>query len=247
MSEENKIFDEINEKDGLKKEQELFKELQKFEASTLLSSDSGMNKINIIDFFPIEEGEKQGEKRKYPLKLAAESSKPNLRNLSHFLISSDGKFAIKYIKRIDEEIHITILCDSDIDTDEILLYSAQLQKYFISNLKSDFVIGQYSSFNLNDFEFKAILPVEKLIIIKKDDFQPDKDDKKNLFSVLSYDNKSIPEVFEKSDTILKINTDKNFSIAVLQTGKTKDFVMVNKQQIEIPMMLLEQKSILLLY
>jgi len=236
LSEKNLILDDIKGAGGLKQENELFKELLEFEKDVKKKVSNDKNKI--IDFFPSAEETPQSI---VPMRLAAESSESASahQRKSDFLTSSDGKMAIKYIKKENEEIHITLLSDSEDEMQEVILHLPEIGKYFTSNLKGDFVIGQYSDFNFDKFHFKAVLPMGRIIILKNSD----------NFTAFSSDKLLIPEItgINNSFMFISINYDKDFSSAVLNTKKTKDFVKIENTVIELPLMLLEDKSSLLLY
>lgn len=240
MADKNHIFDEISGK-GNEQENKLFRELLEFEKESALADKTLLpEKNNIIEFLPQEsENIKRG---KSLLKLAADSkglTDEKTGKRSGFITSTDGKYAIKYSQKKDTEIHLTILTEQEHDTNDIILYSPELNKYFISNLEGDFIIGQYAVFDLNSFNFKAFLPLEKLVIIK---------DNKS-YSIFSYNGNSKQEILEQTKSFirLKIQSEKEIKIAAIQTVKTKDFVKMENGVIQIPLILLEDKSQILLY
>jgi hypothetical protein len=244
VSEKNYIFDELNEKvrkeKGIfKDEGELFREMLEFEKQRqeahppTPSPREGGKKI--IDFFPVADN----DHARLPMKLAAESGIQETQQKSDFLLSGDGKFAIKYSQKENNEIHLMLLADAETNTDDVILYSPKLNKYFISNLDGDFVIGQYSVFDFSQFDFKAIMPLDKIVILKKD----------NSFSTFSQENSTQPEIPEIAAAFLrlKINAPNGFVIAVLSTSKTRDFLTVQNGIVEIPMMLIDDKGTILVY
>lgn len=236
MAEKNYIFDDLKGDGNSDQENELYKELLEFEKDT----SDGVSKynINILDFFAAEEKRSQAI---IPMRLAAESSEPASpkQRKSNFLLSSDESHAIKIAKKENGDVHLTLLSNSENEAEEAVLYVSELDKYFISNLKGDFVIGQYSDFDLNKFHFKAVLPFSKIVILKTG----------NTFSVFSSDKLLTPEItgIKNSFVLLNINYGKDFSYAVLITKKTKDFMKIKNNVIELPLVLLDNKSSLLLY
>lgn len=236
MAEKNYIFDDLKGDGNSDQENELYKELLEFEKDT----SDGVSKynINILDFFAVEEKTSQAI---IPMRLAAESSEPvsPKQRKSNFLLSSDESLAIKIAKKENGDVNLTLLSNSENEAEEAVLYVSELDKYFISNLKGDFVIGQYSDFDLNKFHFKAVLPFSKIVILKTG----------NTFSVFSSDKLLTPEItgIKNPFMLLNINYGKDFSYAVLITKKTKDFMKIKNNVIELPLVLLDNKSSLLLY
>jgi len=241
MVDKNKIFEDLNASIGdsiQKKEHLLFKELLKFEKSYKKDLYPLVN--NFIEFVAAEPNFEN--EFKPALKLAADSSKFTdgmVSKKSEFLLSRDGKYALKYLQKSKEEIQITLLTDSSMDTNEMLLYLPDIRKYYISNTYGDFLVTGYSSLRIGLMNFNAVLCFEKIIVTMEE----------KLFSIISCNNFSSPEIIESDDTFikLKINGIKEYSTAVLSNESNKDFINSVNGILEIPIMLLRKKSTILLY
>lgn len=239
MAENNQIFEDLNGKGDkvFRAEHDLYKELLEFEKA--LEAEDKVVISRIIDFYP--DNKVNTRNKKTALRLAAESTDmkvSKLRNKSDFLVSSEGTYALKYSIVENEELQLNLLGESILDPEEFILYSVKLNKYFISNLKGDFLIGQYANFNMTDFDFKAISSIDKVILFRID----------NNYTTLPLGSAS-PEILTVDDSFLriKIHNVNDISTVVLATSKTKDFVKMNNRIIEIPIILLEDKSLLYLY
>ncbi len=241
MIDKNKIFEDLNSLDGddiQKKEHFLYEELLEFEKSKKKDLLPLIN--NYIEFIPAEPNIECDNKP--VLKLAADSfasADEMVSRKSEFLLSKDGKFALKYLQKNNEEILITLLAEHNIDTSEILLYLPDLKKYYVSNTACDFSVTGYSTLNISTLNFKAVQYFAKFVISKEGD----------LYSMVSYNNYANPEIVESSDTFMKvrINSEKECSVAVLINDKNKDFVNFLNGILEIPIMLLSDKTVILLY
>lgn len=241
MVDNNKIYEDLNASDGddiQKNENLLFKELLEFEK--LNKRDLPLLVNNYIEFILVEQ--QIGYSFEPSIKLAADSSvsaDEKVSKKSEFLLSRDGKYALKYIQKSKEEIFITLLTDNNLDTREMLLYLPDLKKYFVSNSTGDFTVAGYSSLNIGSLNFNAVVCFEKIIISKAGD----------LFSMVSYNNYASPEIIEKSDIFIKVkvNSIKECSVAVLINELNKDFVNSVNGILEIPVMLLRDKTVVLLY
>jgi len=243
LAEKNHIFDELKGSDeNLKHENELYKELIEFEKLNLREQKENIpsQHSNIIDFHPVAKESKNQSAP--PIRLAAESSDIEVSkslSKSNFLLSSDGKYAIKYSVKHSNEIQLQLLSDSDINVTEAILYSPVINKHFVSAINGEFVVGQYSDFDLGSFDFKAIFPKEKILVLKQGD----------SFSVLSANNLKVPEVLEVTSSFLriKVSLQADMNVVVLQTAKTKDFLKLENGIVEIPIILLEQRVTLFMY
>ena len=241
MIDKNKIFEDLNTSDGddiQKKEHLLYKELLEFEKTNKKDLHPLVN--NYIEFIAAEPNIEY--EFKPALMLAADSSASAdemVSRKSEFLLSRDGKFALKYLQKSKEEILITLLTENNIDTKEMLLYLPDLKKYYVSNNAGDFSIKGYSSFNIGSLNFNAVLYFDKLFVSKGGD----------LFSIVSYNNYANPEILESDETFLKvrINSIKECSVAVLSNDRNKDFINSGNGILEIPVMLLKEKTVILLY
>jgi hypothetical protein len=237
LAEKDKIYDDISKggKGISGEEHKLFKELLEFEKSQTKALEKHTS--NIIEFFPSEIN--TSTKAKLPVKLAAESSIEKHVQKSDFIVSDDGMFAIKLSKKETEEIHLSLLAEDEEAVMDALLYSPEFNKYFISNIKGEFVVGQYLGFDLNSFRFRAILPQEKIIIIRNE----------TNFIVYSSGRFTNPEIISQTDSLLriKLNTEKVFSAGVIQSETAKDFVKLTEDKIEIPLILLNGKNFVIMY
>lgn len=224
--------------DSIIEESKLYNELLDFEKELKVEKSLIFkNIIEFSDFIPKTDIEVKKE-----LRFAADDISGrniSINRKSDFLLSEDGKFAIKYSKKLNEEIHLTILTESRFYNGEIILYSPSLDKYFVSNPEGDFVIGQYSTFDLKLFKFKALVPFDKIMIMFI----------KGRISVIPYNGYSRPEITENSETHLKINlnTSHKLNTTVLCTDKTKDLIAGEKNIVSIPKIVLSDKSILYIY
>lgn len=242
MTENNYIFRIIKgenvESRELKRQREEYLDFIKF-------AEEERNKdlapvINVIEFKSYEADKTAG--LKLPVKYAADSGESTTDfayKKSNFLTSNDGNFAIKYSKKINEEIHLTVLSDGEEYTGDIILYSEIIGKYFVSNMNGEFIIGQYFNFDLNKFNFKALIPFETVVLFSAE----------NNFSAIPVNKLVNPEVEEITDINirLKINSQKEFSNAVLKSRETKDFLKTDGIHVEIPRFLLVEKAELFLY
>jgi len=237
---ENKSFilDELmgSKNGGMKSEADLFNELLKFEES--VKKENRLQTKNVIEFnlTPSEPDIKLKEK----VILAADDlTKIKSDRKSDFIMSQDGKFAIKYTKKLNEEIHLSILSETENLPGEVILYSPELKKYFSSNSSGEFIIGQYSNFDLKLFNFQAIFPFDKIMIIAG----------RGKFSAVSYNGYTKPKIIDSKDSHLNIimNSDTVIKTSLLLTDKTKDFTSLSENIVSVPKLILPEKSILYLY
>lgn len=237
MEDKNYIFDELKSqgKSIRGEESKLFRELLDFEKKEKNKLLPLIN--NIIDFYPVESGHLQNIH--IPMKLAAQSDSGTRLNKADFLISKDGKFVIKFSRKTDEEIHITLIAENDFNVEDAILFSPELNKYFVSNLSNEYIIGQYSSFDLSALNFKAILPFEKIMLSSLN----------NSHSIISLTNYSTPVIEEITNSFILLNPNarKEFFNAVIISDKSKDFLEIKNGLIEIPLILVSQKMHILLY
>ncbi|MCE1165043.1 MAG: hypothetical protein LWX07_06550 [Bacteroidetes bacterium] len=233
MIEDNYIFEELENQDSgvLGDEHSLFERLKSYEKDSE-NTDSGPH---IIDFLKSE----YPEREKLPaLKLAAESSGSDSGNFkSEFLFSLDGKYALKFTKKLDEEIHIRLISESELNTDEVALYSSELNKYFVSNISGDFIIGQYSKFNPEELNFKALLPKTKLTLLNKE----------GSITVISDIGAHIENRQTDRFIYLNLENSADFLLAVILSGNSKHIIKIDKDIIEIPSLLITEKSYIFLY
>lgn len=240
MNETTKIFDDLipNKNNIETDEQKLYKELLEFEKSQKKESLPIQNRC--FDFFVAEP--QTNYNIRPDIRLAADSStidsEVNFKE-SKFLITNDNRLALKYIQKSKDEIQITLLLDTNFDTNEMLLYLPDLKKYYISNISGDYIITGFPAVNIRDMKFQALQMFDKIIISNEE----------NQLSILSYNNFSNPEIIEKSDTLIKIklNSKTELKKAVLYNEGTKDFLDTDGKIIEIPILLLQKKSIVLLF
>jgi len=242
LTENNYIYKIIKGEDvgrgELKKQREEYLEFLNFREAD--SNKSLSPHHNVIEFTNFEPEKSDGIK--LPMKYAADSgaSPADIAfKKSKFLTSNDGNFAIKYSKKLNEEIHLTVLSDCDEYSGEIILYSGIIGKYFVSNINGDFIIGQYSNFDLCKFNFKAFTPFESIIIHSDGD---------NI-TAIPLNKLATPEIIEITDINikLKVNTGAEISNAVLKTTETKDFLKTDGIYIDIPRMLISDKAEIFLY
>lgn len=242
MTENNYIYKIIKgeniESGELKKQREEYLEFVNFLEAGKAKTLSPVN--NVIEFTKYEEDKSVGVK--LPMKYAADSGESTTGlafKKSNFIASTDGSFAIKYSKKINEEVHLTVLSDNDEYAGDIILYSEIIGKYFVSNMNGEFIIGQYFNFDLNKFNFKALIPFEIIVLLSEG----------NNLSAIPVNKLANPEVEEISDINikLKINSRKEFSNAVLKSKETKDFLHTDGKYVDIPRMLLLEKAELYLY
>lgn len=238
MTEINKIFDDINNKNGkpFSEENELFEEFNKLNDPH--SDNELQNENRMIDFLPYSGIE--NNKGTKIVKLAADSGDKFSNKLlsQEFLISANGEIALKY-KIVNMSVLQIVLLSSNIErSSELILYSRKLDKYFISNLNGDYIIGQYDQFKLTDFEFQAIMPFDKIKLIKVSS---------GINAFPTNDSKVL--ITYKSDqfTQLDIQTSSTTIVAIIITSKTKDSLKVSGNLVEIPNVLLENNSLIYLY
>lgn len=235
----NKIFDDLSsEGNGIQKEEnKLYKELIEFEKTL---KNSSLEDCKYIEFLPVETEIKSFEKSAHKLAADSTGSVSELSSIkSKFLLSKDGKYAIKYSQKSKDEIIVTLMSDSGMDTGDMLLYLPDLKKYYVSNSYGDFHISGYSSLNIQSLNFQAVNYFEKIIINKLE----------NSFAVLSYYGYCSPEIVSNNESFLKIklNCSKDFAISVLSNELTQDFIGSSKGILDVPSLLLDKKSTILLY
>jgi len=237
LEDNNYIFDELkSEGKGIQgEENKLFRELLNFEKNERNKSLPVLN--SIINFFPA--GSDFKENKQLPVKLAAQSNSKSKLNKADFLVSEDGNFLIKISKKTGEEVHLSLISENDSNIEDAILFSQELNKYFISNLSNEYVIGQYSSFDLNALNFKAVFPFEKTVLAQKN----------NSYSTISLNNFSNPEIKEITSSFILLNpkAERNIINAVLISSKSKDFLEIKNGLIEIPLILISEKAYILLY
>lgn len=237
MKDKNYIYNELKGigGEGLQSENNLFKELLEFEIQENRKVLPSQNRV--IEFHKFDES--YDANSQIPMKLAAESGIGQKSSKSEFLISGDGKYIIKYSKRSKEEMCLTLLSEDNFVVDDVILYSPELNRYFVSNASNDFIICQYSAISLDKITFNAILPFDEIDVIKKG----------NSYIALSLTGYSYPEIsaIKSSCLILKPNISHVFRHAVLINNKSKDFLEINGLEIEIPLMLLSEKNRISLY
>jgi hypothetical protein len=235
LAEEDKIFDDIhNQRSGITGENQMFKEFLDF-----FNSESGKNEIferKVIEFFPLNSA---SDEANTTLKLAAadnDLNKPSSLS-SGFLLSKDNTFALKYSYVNNSDLKVTLLTAENTIKQEFILYSAKLDKYFISDHQGAFSIGKYDNFRLDDFEFIAIEPRDKIRILKIN----------NNINCLSSSNNEFNITQSKDFTFITPKSDNEIKLGVFITTKSKDSVNIKNGSIEIPNILLEDKSLLYLY
>lgn len=242
MAEKNKIFDDLkNLTSGINKENQLFKEFLNF-LETEKSDQSNLDRKIIYfesDFYSdIPEINE-------PYKLAAADTNQKLHSnqkshsnqMSGFLISKDKSFALKYSYVKNYDLQVSLLTSENIIEHNFILFSRKLDKYFISDKLGNFSIGKYENFNLSEFDFAAIEPFDILQLVRLNNETVVISEKKSDYNLLPNDN------FLSLTPLagLKINS------CVLVTNKTKDTLNIKDGSVEIPIILLEDKSLLYLY
>lgn len=240
MEDKNYIFDELTggKKEGIIGESNFYIEFLDFEKKLKVKKSLIIkNIIEFSDFTPKTDIEFEKGQR-----FAADDILERniiINRKSDFLLSEDGRFAIKYSKKLNEEIHLTILTETKSYTGEIILYSPSLDKYFVSNSEGDFIIGQYSTLDLKLFKFRALVPFDKIMIIFI----------KGRISVIPYNGYSRPEITENSENHIRINLNISHELntTVLCTDKTKDLIAAEKCIVSIPKIVLSDKSVLYIY
>lgn len=238
MAEINKIFDDISGKSEkqFSQENDLFNELKQNLESHFEDETSNVGRI--IQFLPFSET--GGYNNSSIVKLAADSGDTFSKKLqsSEFLISKDGKTALKYKVVNKSVLQVDLLSGESNDIDELILYSKKLDRYFVSDLKGNYIIGQYENFQLTDFEFEAIFPFDKIKIFKSD----------GDLSAFSFKETDTSISDKSNDFIyLEIGSISNTRSAVIITSKTKDFLNISANRVEIPTILLEDRSFIYLY
>ncbi len=241
MKEYSKVLDYINSLNGGKigkSESNLYKELLEYEKSK--SKHQQTLTEGSIEFICSDTRPDFGFST--VMRLAADSAfktKEFAAGKSDFLVSRDGKYALKYSNKSKDEIQITLLTESELNTADMLLYMSDLNKYYISNAEGDFMLSGYSALNISKLNFTAVNYFEKIVITKYNE----------LYSALSYNGYANSEIISISNAIieLRLNCVKAISAAVLFNDNSKDFVNLKNGAIELPVMLLSGKTQVLLY
>jgi len=229
----NYIFDEIENEDGgvLGDEHRLFEELKSFETN----SEDKADLPRIIAF-----GKKDNPINNFlpTLKLAADSL-PNESDYlkSNFLYSEDGKCALKFTKKLDEEIHIRLISESEFDIDEVVLYSPELNRYFVSNVTGDFIVGQYSKFNPDELKLKALFPKDKITLLRQEED----------ITAISEPELNIKNRIADKFVYLNLECNKGYLLAVIISRSSKHIIKLENNIVEIPMLLIGEKSLIFLY
>ena len=236
MAENNKIFDDLNNlSSGIKNENQLFKEFLDYLESE--KSDQSNCERKIIYFETNDRSDLPEVNEPYKLAAADTDYKANTNQKSGFILSKDKSFALKYSYVENSDLQISLLTSDNIIEQNFILFSRKLDKYFISDKLGNFSIGKYENFNLKEFDFAAIEPIDKLQLLRIS----------NEIIVIS-ENKT-NYLLQKNDNFLSLTPETRFKInsCVLITNKTKDTLNIKDSSVEIPNILLEDKSLLYLY
>lgn len=236
MAENNKIFDDLNNSNlGINKEHQLFKEFIEY---LDLEKSSNRNYGRKIVYFESEYNSGLSETYE-SFKIAAADSnyQAEINHNGGFLLSKDKSFALKYSYVKNSDLRVTLLTSKKIIEYNFILYSRKLDKYFISDKFGSFSIGKYENFNLSDFGFAAIEPIDKLQIFRINDEYIVNSEIRSEYNIKIADNfiSLLPE------------SGVNINSCVLVTNKTKDTLNIRNGLVEIPKLLLEDKSFLYLY
>lgn len=236
MAENNKIFDDLNNLgSGINNENHLFKEFLEFLEAE--KTDQSNYERKIIYFGSNESSDLPEVNEPYKLAAADTNYQPNTNQKSGFLLSKDKSYALKYSYVENSDLQISLLTSDNTIEQNFILFSRILNKYFISDKLGNFSIGKYENFNLSEFDFTAIEPIDKLQLLRIS----------NEIIVIS-DNKINYQLKQNENFIsLTPGTRSKINSCVLVTSKTKDTLNIKDSSVEIPNILLEDKLLLYLY
>ena len=235
----NKILNDINNSGGEieKEEHKLYKEFLDFHSKYKTKAD--ISKTKIIEFIPLknEEIDYDSDLRKYAAESTADSS--NFGTIqSYFYISAENKYALKCINISENELCVNILSE-EISTQEMLLFLPELNKYYLPNENGEYIVSGASAKNLAKLNFKVYLSKEKIKIYEN----------KKSYSLLSVNNLSSPELSVKNDSflIIKLNKEDDFSAAAMINDKVREFVKMENGFVHIPLLFLQENSVIYLF
>ncbi len=235
----NEILNDINNSGGEieKEEHKLYNKFLEFNSE--FKTGPEIAETIIIDFIPVknEEIDYESDLRKY----AADSSEGSANTgiiKSDFYMSSDNKFALKCISVSEDELCVNVLSESN-STKEMILFLPELNKFYLPNVNGEYIISGASAKNLSKLNFKVYLHKEKIKIYEID----------ISYSLFSVNNLSKPDVSDKNDSFLtiKLNASDNFSVAVLMNDKAREFINLENDFVHIPLLLLNENSVIYLF
>ena len=121
----------------------------------------------------------------------------------------------------------------------MLLFLPELNKYYLPNENGEYIVSGASAKNLAKLNFKVYLSKEKIKIYEN----------KKSYSLLSVNNLSSPELSVKNDSflIIKLNKEDDFSAAAMINDKVREFVKMENGFVHIPLLFLQENSVIYLF
>lgn len=236
MAEINKIFDDLNNSNlGINKEHQLFKEF--LEYLNTEKSDKIHFERKIIYFNSGYRSEFSDTFESNKIAAADSNYQAEINHKGGFLLSKDKSFALKYSYIKNSDLQVSLLTSENLIEHNFILFSRKLDKFFISDKFGSFSIGKYENFNLSDFDFAAIEQIDKLQVLKINEEYIVNSGIRSEYNL------------KITDNFITLIPEPGFRIncCVLVTNKTKDTLNIKDGSVEIPKLLLEDKSLLYLY
>lgn len=174
------------------------------------------------------------------IKFAAQSQQIESKNIqSQFYISSNSDYAIKLDIRNNDQVYASVIADNSINITGSILYCKQLNKYYTSNIDSDFYIGTFDSFDISEFSFQLIYPLGTIRFQKTND---------SFIPFIVNGQLQIKDTNQENNILfLKIETQSPVKAFVLNQKNYIDFIKFENNILEIPQLLLSIETILTLY
>ncbi|MFA5012010.1 MAG: hypothetical protein WC644_08670 [Ignavibacteria bacterium] len=235
----NKILNDINNSGGeiAKEEHNIYKKFLEFRSKYKTENEIADKKI--IEFIPVknEEVNYEPDLRLFAAESATGSHDSEMIQ-SNFYVSTDDKYALKCISIAEDELCVNILSDVN-STQEMILFLPELNKYYLPNVNGEYIISGASAKNLSKVNFKVFLYKEKIKISVSG----------KSYSLLSVNNLTRPDVIELNTSflIIKLNGSKNFLKAVMMNDKTREFINYSDDLINVPLLLLDNNSVIYLF
>ena len=112
-----------------------------------------------------------------------------------------------------------------------------MNRYFVSNVTGDFIVGQYAKFNPEELNLKALFPKDKITLLRQDD----------VITAISDSELNITNRLTERFVYLNFECNKGYLLAVIISRSSKHIIKLENSVIEIPLLLIGEKSLIFLY
>ena len=173
-----------------------------------------------------------------PAKIAAKSSAEIKKFESRFYIYKEPEVILKINIKNGNQIYASVISESCYNFKDAIIFCLEIKKYFLPDSNNEYYIGVYENFNMNDFNFELLMPINKVSFVRnKNDY------------VIFIKEKGIEALYETERENLKveIKSSQRIKTIVIKSGNQKDFIIYEGEKVYISKIMLKNKFELFIY